>query len=244
MITDITKLVSLILGISLAGERLVTLIKTIFPHLAAPPASAGDRPDDSPSAIFKKVLLMVIAFLCCWLSAQLLFGIHNLTVTIGTIGPIYVWFLGLLASAGSAFWTNILGYLSALKDLNNQKALQAKMAFDAANGENTFSKNRSTTNAVHRKTDALKTIRFIAAFSGGGGTLKIQIDGMPDIDFTDDGYQDVDLPVGRVDFIVSGAASPGPNGKAVLTINNARNSNSPLTYGPGIINPDNQTMSV
>jgi hypothetical protein len=130
-ITDITKLVSLILAVSIAGERLVTLIKTIFPSLVAPPATA--QTDSSTGGIAKKVTLMFLAFLCCWLTASFLHGTFSQTpIDLGSIGQIPVFLLGLLASGGSAFWTNILGYVSALKDLNNQKAVQTKMAIQAS----------------------------------------------------------------------------------------------------------------
>ncbi len=117
--TDIVKLISLILAVSIASERLVTLIKTIFPSLAAAPATG--QPEKSTLGIVKKVLLMVIAFGCSSLTAYFL----PQPITIGTVN-IPVLIMGLLASGGSAFWTNVLGYVSALKDLNNQKAVQTK----------------------------------------------------------------------------------------------------------------------
>jgi hypothetical protein len=122
--TDIIKLISLILAVSIASDRLVTLIKTILPFLAAAPATG--QPEKSIPGIIKKVLLMAIAFGCGWLTASFL----PQPITIGKIDiPVPV--MGLLASGGSAFWTNVLGYVSGLKDLANQKAVQAKQAIAA-----------------------------------------------------------------------------------------------------------------
>jgi len=119
--TDIVKLISLILAVSIASERLVTLIKTIFPNLAAAPATG--KPEASATGILKKVLLMAIAFGCGWLTASFL----PQPITVGQF-TIPVPIMGLLASGGSAFWTNLLGYVSGLKDLSNQKAVQTKQA--------------------------------------------------------------------------------------------------------------------
>ncbi|TFF37265.1 hypothetical protein [Mucilaginibacter psychrotolerans] len=82
------------------------------------------------------------------------------------------------------------------------------------------------------------TVRFTTAFSGGLGTLKIQIPGQPDIDFSDDGHQDVDLPEGNTQYVASGAAAPGPGGGVVLTITGDVIADSPQQYGPGLIHPN------
>ena len=248
MTADITKLVTLILGISVAGDRLVTLVKSIFPQLAAPPAGTSDQPPESGKEIAKKVILMVIAFLCCLVTALLFPGCKGGVFKIGDLLPIDAWVIALLASGGSAFWTNILGYLSSLKDLKIQQAALAKYTNDAqltggiGAGKN-FSAARSRTKVVHRNAPIMKTVRFTAAFSGGDGELHIQI-GDIGIDLMQDGFKEVELAEGRVDFTVWGAASPGPNGGAILTINGVENSNSPIKYGPGRISNDNQIMSV
>ncbi|WP_073404524.1 hypothetical protein [Mucilaginibacter sp. OK098] len=153
------------------------------------------------------------------------------------------WLIGLLASGGSAFWTNVLGYLSGLKDLSAQKAFQAKFLNDAQKAL-PLGVDKIKTDTIHKASVPMKSVRFTAAFTEAPGTLSVTITNGPQINFNADGYQDVDLPVGKVDFTVSGAASPGPEGGATLTIDGVRNSNSPLKYGPGIINVDNQTMSV
>jgi hypothetical protein len=134
-ITTLTKLVSIILAISLASERLVTLIKTLIPALASPAAVAGAP---TPTVVtnwekWRQVIVMLIALVACWVSATLLnsgfhpFGDYKVTPDIG----IPVWIIGVLASAGSAFWTSILGYTRAVKDISTQQSLQEKMKTNA-----------------------------------------------------------------------------------------------------------------
>lgn len=84
----------------------------------------------------------------------------------------------------------------------------------------------------------MSLVTFTAAFSGGAGTLKIQIPGKSDLDFTDDGAQIVDLPSGTISYTASGAAANGPGGGANLTITGTIITDSPQHYGPGLIPPN------
>jgi len=112
--TALTQLVTLILAISIAGERLVTFLKTLIPWLASPPPSATAAIKDD---IARQVTVMIIAFLACWLTAEIA-GVDTIIKP-----PI----LGLLASGGSAFWTNILSYVKGAKDIKTQQGIQAKI---------------------------------------------------------------------------------------------------------------------
>jgi hypothetical protein len=129
MLTEITKLVSIILAISLASDRLVTFIKTLIPWLAEKPAAA--QPVQPTNDTARRVTVMIIAFAAATLTSWLL-GQDKL--------PYNFWIMGLLASGGSAFWTNILAYLSAIKDISNQKAVQEKVKSQSQIQE--FIKNR------------------------------------------------------------------------------------------------------
>lgn len=111
--TNLTQLVTLILATSVAGERLVTFLKTLIPWLASPPPSTTPIKND----IARQVTVMIIAFLACWLTAE----IANVDSILKP--PI----LGLLASGGSAFWTSILGYVKGIKDIKTQQGVQAKI---------------------------------------------------------------------------------------------------------------------
>jgi hypothetical protein len=114
-LTELTKLVTLIMAISVAGERLVTFVKTLVPWLSSPQVTVPTN--DSTKEIIRKVIVMVIAFLSCWLTAYLA----------NTDSIIKPWLLGLLASGGSAFWTNILTYLKGVSDVKKQAGLQEKI---------------------------------------------------------------------------------------------------------------------
>jgi len=248
MTADITKLVTLILGISISGERLVTLIKTIIPSLAAPPVSAGDQPADSGKEIIKKIILMAIAFLCCYLTAYLINGSSNAPVVVGGL-TIPVYFLGLLASGGSAFWTNILGYLSSLKDLTTQQGVATKMAIRArlagvAAFDHALTKEGLSVQVTDKQLANLKTVRFTTTFSGGPGTLKIKISGYPDLDFDKNETKTISLAPGNYLYSASGAAATGDGGACVLTIDGNVIVDSPQNYGAGLIVPNIHPMIV
>jgi len=239
MLQDITKLVTLILGISVAGDRLVTIIKSILPWLPAPAGTAAAVPVTNTD-IIKKVSLIVISFLCCLGTTELLYNTGNMPPT---WGQVTLCFIALMASGGSAFWTNLLGYFSALKDVSNLKALQSKTQISAGDYTDVHSLGGSHDKRV--RTKALKPVRFAAAFSGGAGTLAVKIVQTGDsFVFTADGTKDLQLPAGEIDFTLSGAAAPGPGGGVVLTITGAKASNSPIKFGPGLIQAQEQAMLV
>jgi len=113
---DLTQNITLILSVSVAGERLVALVKTIVPWLNKPTDPITPTDDDTEK--YRKIALMVIAFLCCWLTAYLLPVKPEFTST-----PL----LGLLASGGSAFWTSLLGYTKAVSEIKVQNVIQEKV---------------------------------------------------------------------------------------------------------------------
>jgi hypothetical protein len=115
-ITEITKLVTLVLAISVAGERLVALITTLFPWLAAGPTPTA--PADPKKEAIRKTILMIITFLCCLLTAYLIPG---------NSGKINIALLALLASGGSTFWTSLLGYTKAVSDIKSEQLIQEKL---------------------------------------------------------------------------------------------------------------------
>ncbi len=129
-ITDISKLISLVLATSVAGERLITLIKTFVPSIVSPP---GEIPDNSKIQKFRKISLMVLSYACCTLTAWLVGKLNpdNTPTNPDASWTLNFWFLGLLATGGSAFWTNLLGYVSAIKDVQKQAAANNKIKMDA-----------------------------------------------------------------------------------------------------------------
>lgn len=126
-VTDIIKFISLILAISVAGERLVTFLKTLVPPLAGP--SPADPPPYPQADRPRAVAVMAIAFLAAWLTSGFLaksdFMLGKIEIVPGFDLPCY--FMGILASGGSAFWTNVLGYFKAIKDISTQKSEQERI---------------------------------------------------------------------------------------------------------------------
>ncbi|PWK80180.1 hypothetical protein LX99_00644 [Mucilaginibacter oryzae] len=124
-ISAITKLISVILAISLASERLITLVKTNFSWLQEPPPTVPPVNDGKEKT--RRSALMIIAFIVSWVTARYSNGEHGFfeTFWLGKDDThIPVALIGLMASGGSAFWTNLLGYVSAVKDVNKQKSQQ------------------------------------------------------------------------------------------------------------------------
>jgi hypothetical protein len=131
-ISVITKLISVILAVSLASERLVTLIKTNISWLQEPAPTVP--PVNNRAEKIRRSVLMVISFLIAWVTATYSNGNHDFfdTFKIGHDDTgIYVVIVGLMASGGSAFWTNLLGYVSAVKDVNTQKSQRETLKKEA-----------------------------------------------------------------------------------------------------------------
>ena len=246
--TEITKLISIVLAISLASERLVTLIKTFFPSLASTTADPGTGvpPPVAGKEQRRQLLVMAIAFISAWLTASFCAKGGNFD-PFGSIdiGPpatlIPVWVFGLLASGGSAFWTSLLGYVKAVKGVNTQTFLQQKMVTRAQ-----FQSGGviPLTHTIVKSKALLKTIRFAVAFTGGAGDLTIKIDGIPEFSFDQDGFKDVSLSGGVINYTAYGSASPGPGGGATLTVSGEVITNSPQVYGPGLIPPNTHAMLI
>ncbi len=120
-------LVPVLIGISLMSERIVTVFKTAFPWLTEERKTRA-KEVDLVADRWRRLAVQVIAFLASWLVASLLpedghlFG--SLEIGSGAdVRSVPVWLVGLLASGGSAFWNNVLGYSKGLKD--NQRLLNA-----------------------------------------------------------------------------------------------------------------------
>jgi len=131
-IENLTELFALILAISLASERLVTIIKSAIPWLTDEKKTDAQEVDLSADK-WRRIIVQLIAFLCAWITSSFLAeGGFNLfgIVPFGTAeGEFLVIILGLLASGGSAFWTNILGYTKAVKDIRIQERATASLKY-------------------------------------------------------------------------------------------------------------------
>lgn len=120
-------MIATLLAISLAGERIVVIVKTMFPTwFAEPAATPGTPPLSIKQDQGRRLRVQAVAFGSCWLAAASLnnfdwFGQSDLSgLSLAT--PL----VGLLAMGGSAFWTQVLGISSALKDLKTTQANNAR----------------------------------------------------------------------------------------------------------------------
>lgn len=178
MITEITKIISLILAISLASERLVAFLKTLIPWLAS--NQTPGPPVDPKTEKIRKLVVMGIAFLAAWLTAGFLsdpgtgyiFGKITLIPDKFHLPCVIV---GLLASGGSAFWANLLGYFKGLKDISTQKVIEQKLtnyenlqAF--VSGKDDFTRAKWFKKSA-RDRENEKVITFLVKFYDGKGGI-------------------------------------------------------------------------
>lgn len=113
---NLSELSTLLALISLATERLVTIVKTVFPNLGARKAT-GAKPGQSEDEADRnrRLVVLAIAYVCAlatvWIIADgwtIEYGAHSRSVSIFGIA--------LLACGGSAFWSQVMGFASAAKD--------------------------------------------------------------------------------------------------------------------------------
>jgi hypothetical protein len=129
----LTSFATIILAISLAAERVVTIAKSLLPGVFAEGPVRGKEDLDPRADRWRQLRVQVLAVLAAWLTASLLAdggGFRPFGVIAIADHPMKVWVVGLLASGGSAFWSSVLGYAKALKDTRQQQ--RAANAADAA----------------------------------------------------------------------------------------------------------------
>ncbi len=131
----LTTLITVVLAISLAGERLVSYVKAMLPWLGEEQKTDAKEVDltrDRP----RRLIVMSLAFVASWLAASFLveepWTLHAFVSRVPIASSklvIPVPLLGLLASGGSAFWNNILGFTKAAKDTKQVEKASTTLAF-------------------------------------------------------------------------------------------------------------------
>ncbi len=128
-IDGINSLASVTLAGSLAMERLVVIFKTTWPWLASPkPPKPGES--EMQSDRWRRRAVLSVAITASLITAVLIGeGTPWYTRTIATGTVSLPWYLfALMISGGSAFWTSVVGYASAAKDVRTQDKLNAQAA--------------------------------------------------------------------------------------------------------------------
>jgi hypothetical protein len=114
----LTAIVSLILALSIASERLVEIIKGWIPVL--------DQPRTDPKEESRRgSCLQILAVFSGILTAYLARDYVPAEIAGSVQGGAWVG-LGLLASGGSGFWNSVLTYVTKVKDIKTVQADQQK----------------------------------------------------------------------------------------------------------------------
>lgn len=124
----LSTLASLALAGSIAVERLVTIIKTFFPSLSEVGRPGWGESDDRADKD-RRLRVLFVTIVASQLTAYFLAssdgglaGAVKVSPELGVPWPVF----GLLISGGSAFWTSIVAYAAALKDVQKGVAKQVE----------------------------------------------------------------------------------------------------------------------
>jgi len=131
---NVTVIVGSLAALSVASERLVEIIKGIFPWLSR------ELPPDDPAEGWRRAALQTLAVAAGVLTAYLA---KDQLVSIPESKNVSWLVLGLLASGGSGFWNAVLEYVGKVKNLKKAEAQLATIRFHAAAAEVRDSKQRS-----------------------------------------------------------------------------------------------------
>jgi len=124
-------LVPLLLAISLATERLVTIVKTVLPFLAVEQKNDAQEVNLSKD-LWRRLTVQAVGIAGSYVTVGLLFSQWGLADTVEVAHVKYrVIVLAVLGSGGSAFWSSLLGYTRALKDAKVVERAATSMEFHA-----------------------------------------------------------------------------------------------------------------
>lgn len=118
-LTKLTTIVSLILALSIASERLVEIIKGLIPFL-------NKENDDAIKEGWRRAALHILAVVAGIVTALLARPI--IPADVSTPSDAGILALGFLASGGAAFWNSVLTYLLKIKDIKELKVKEKKKA--------------------------------------------------------------------------------------------------------------------
>jgi hypothetical protein len=120
---SLTTIVSLLIALSIAAERVVEIVKGAWPWLNTQNADAAQEG-------WRKALLQALAVGAGILTAFLAQpAIKDVVPGWGEGSSVLA--LGFLASGGSGLWNSVLGYLTAVKDIKATAVKEAKAALAA-----------------------------------------------------------------------------------------------------------------
>lgn len=115
---NFTQIVTLILALSVASERLVEILKSFVPYL-------NRTLEDSAREARRQGIVQVMSVLSGIVTAYLAKDYLPPTVVAASSGAsanLSILGLGLLASGGSSLWNSVLAYLVSIKDIRAAEA--------------------------------------------------------------------------------------------------------------------------
>ncbi len=127
MLSSLETLSALILATSLAVERFIAIVKTLFPQLDIEKTSVAaevDLKQDRP----RRLEVQALALLASYLTVALVFDRFNplAYIAIGeTTYPLLL--IAFLATGGSAFWNGAVGYIKEAKEARSAEKTSARL---------------------------------------------------------------------------------------------------------------------
>lgn len=117
----LTPVVTLLIALSIASERLVEIVKNFFPFLSQQQPKVADESR-------RKLILHLLAVVAGCVSAWLAWPVAKDILSQAAIAHQWsvILALGALASGGSGFWNTILTYLLNLKNLKRAELVQVE----------------------------------------------------------------------------------------------------------------------
>ncbi|HEU5170710.1 MAG TPA: hypothetical protein VFU46_09235 [Gemmatimonadales bacterium] len=152
-INDLSAFVATLLAVSLATERLVVVAKTSFPTWLADEKKTPAQETDLIRDRWRRIRVQLVALAAAWVTAAALANFDPTgEVPLGAdgSGSIPVPLLALLSMGGSALWTSIVGYASALKDIRTLERASGSLGFHARAREQGLTAVDAGTAAVAR----------------------------------------------------------------------------------------------
>ena len=115
----LTAIVTLLVALSVASERLVEIIKGFVSWLNEEQKTADGKTDNRREG-YRKAVLQILAVLAGIFTAWIAQPAIEAADIQGLDGFWGILALGLLASGGSGFWNSVLTYVKTVKDLNKE----------------------------------------------------------------------------------------------------------------------------